>query len=195
MIGFLKGTIVWADQRNIILSINGLGYEVNCYNEFTTSDLGKEIALFITQKISEYGQSLFGFKTIEEKIIFESLDSIKGLGSKVVFTIMSELKVSGISDLQNLNLDQLVKLPGVGKSTAQKFLLGLSNKLKKEFDLEKLKETSADFASKYKGEIDLLVEWGMKKSELLDFLKENSEFIEGKSSESIIQLVLKNFRK
>lgn len=196
MIGYLEGKVIWADQSNLIISVNGLGYEVNFSNEFSSSDFGNELKIFITHKKSEYGESLFGFSTLQEKIIFESLDSIKGVGSKVIFTIMSQINIKSFSDLQDLKLDDLVKLPGVGKSTAQKFLLGVSNKLKKEINLEEIEGTTKEnIEDRYKGEIELLVEWGIKKTQLLSYLKENNHLLADKDSSLIIQTVLKNLGK
>ena len=196
MISYLQGTLIWADKNTVIISPTGVGYEVKYENTYVVSDYGSTVVLFITHKISEYGESLFGFATIEEKIIFDQLENIKGIGSKVIFTIMSALSIKTISDLQNLSLDNLVKLPGVGKATAQKFLLALSGKLKKEFSLEFLEEVqNKDIETLYKNEIDLLVEWGMHKAELVAYLRDNSEVLAGVGSDRLIQIVLKNLKK
>lgn len=196
MIGYIEGTLIWSTTNLIILSVNGLGYEVYFHNNFTHSDYGLIKKVFISHKISEYGETLYGFESIEEKLIFENLENIKGVGSKVIYTIMSELVIKSASDLPSISLDSLVKLPGVGKSTAQKFLLGLSNKLKKEFDLESLKsETSDELEKKYKNEIELLVEWGMRKSDLVAFIKDNQSSLADMNSDQLIQTILKSFKK
>jgi Holliday junction DNA helicase RuvA len=180
----------------VIISANGIGYEIAYPNNYVVSEYGETRRLFLSHKVSEYGESLFGFASIEEKIIFEQLENLKGIGSKAIFTIMSILEIRTIADLQNISLDQLVKLPGVGKTTAQKFLLALSNKLKKEFNLEyQDKAAQKDVESEYKNEIALLVEWGMKKSELIHYIKENKPQLEGKNSDQVIQHLLKAFRR
>lgn len=195
MIGFIEGKIIWADNNTVIVSANGIGYEITFRNNITISEYGTEFRLFITQKISEFGQAMFGFRTIEEKMLFENLESIKGVGAKVIFTILSSLEITTYAQLQNLKLEELVKLPGVGKSTGQKFLLGLSSKLKKEFELEKMIDNKVEIEKRFKGEIDLLVEWGLRKNDLVSFIKENQLLFEGKSSEQVIQLLLKNFNR
>jgi Holliday junction DNA helicase RuvA subunit len=197
MIGYLNGTIVWSDNSKIILSVNGVGYEVYYPNYIASNEYGSSMALYIASKISEYGQALYGFNSIEEKLIFEILDNIKGVGSKAIFTIMSILEIKTFSQLKDIELDDLTKLPGVGRSTAQKFLLGLSTKIKKDFDLEKVKTVNNKSAieSTYKNEIELLVEWGMRRVDIVEFIANNKESFEGKSSESVIKLILQNFRK
>src|SRR5687768_13698099 len=128
MIAYLKGKIKYTDTKVIILDVQNVGYEINFLNNFTRSDFGSDLEVYIVQKFSEYGVSLFGFSTMEERIIFEVLDNIKGIGSKSIYAIMSLLEIRTASDLQKISLNDLVGLPGIGKSTGQKFLLGLSTK-------------------------------------------------------------------
>lgn len=190
MIGFLDGKLIFITPLTVLINVNGLGYEVNYRNELSNSDLGNRIELFVSHKFSEFGQVLYGFKSIEEKLIFENLASIKGIGPKTVFSIVSELKIYNYNDLREIKLDALTKVSGVGKTTAQKFLLGLSGKLKSEFiidevqDIDKLKEEFSE-------EIEVLVGWGIKKNDLLIFLSKHYDEISGKGKEKVIQFVLK----
>jgi len=193
MIAYINGKLVFASEITAIVSVGGLGYEVYYKNNFVNSDFGSEIELFITHKSSEYGDSLFGFKTIEEKILFEDLTNIKGIGSKIVYSIMSELNIRTYSDLYNLKLDVLTKISGVGKNTAQKFLLGISSKLKSDFVLESQND-SVDISKKFDEIIETLVGWGMKKAHLIEFISKNYNEISGLSNEKAIQFILKNMK-
>ena len=197
MIGYLEGKLVWASQDMVIISVQGLGYEVNYKNNFALSDLGSDLKLYIVHKISEYGQNLFGFSSSIEKVIFENLDNIKGIGSKIIFGIMSEKEIRTFSDLQTLTLDELVKIPGVGKSTAQKFLLALSNKLKKEISLDEIEANneSNNLEKIYENEINVLVEWGINKKSVLAYLKENKSQLSNYDGRLLIQNILKEFGK
>lgn len=196
MISYLHGQLIWAGSNVIILSVNGLGYEVNFYSNLTTSDLGSELRIFTTHKISEYGQVLYGFSSIEEKIIFEELINIKGIGAKVVFTIMGALEINSWEKLQTVKLDDLTKVQGVGKSTAQKLLLGISTKLKKEFviESESIKVNNKTIEIKYSEVITMLEEWGIKKKTLVEFFGINDGELEGKATEKIIEYTLKNLK-
>lgn len=196
MIAYFHGKLIWAENQSIIISANGVGYEVNYFNEFTNSDLGKDLTIFVSHKISEYGQVLFGFNSIEEKIIFEELDNIKGVGSKIIFTIMGALQINNWAKLQTLKLDDLTKISGVGKSTAQKLLLGVSTKLKKDFDITggEVKVNNKDIEKKYSEVISMLEEWGIKKKNLLEFFGRNDDMLDGKPAEKIIEYTLKNLK-
>ena len=195
MIAYLDGKLVWTGNNSIILSVQGLGYEVNYFHSLTTSDLGSSLQLFVTHKISEYGQVLYGFNKIEEKIIFEELINIKGVGAKVVFTIMGALEINSWSKLQTLKLDDMTKITGVGKATAQKLLLGISTKLKKDFIMDdENKIDTKSIEKKYSEVISMLEEWGIKKKNLLEFFSSNDENLDGKPTEKIIEYTLKNLK-
>jgi len=195
-VGYLEGKIIWSDTKNILLEVQGIGYEINYYNAYVASEYGAILNLYVTERKSEFDENLFGFGSIEEKLLFESLISIKGLGARLIFTIMSELKIRSLLDFNTIKLEQLVKLPGVGKTTAQKFLLAISNKLKKEFDLESIKKNdTSSLESQFKNEIDLLKEWGMDKKDILLIIKENFETINDLSSGQLIQFILKQGKK
>lgn len=137
---------------------------------------------------------MYGFVTMEEKLIFEVLDDIKGVGSKVIYSILVGCEVKTFSDLQKITLDELVKLNGVGRATAQKFLLGLSNKLKKEIDLEKLTQENGKRQKplQFAQEIETLVSWGMKQNDLETFVTEHEHELKGMNSEQFITHALKH---
>lgn len=198
MIGYLSGKLIWADAKNCIISANGVGYEINYFNSLTYSDFGTTIELFVTVRKSEYDENIFGFRSIEEKMLFESIISIKGIGARVVFNIFSEKQITTLEHLRDLRVDDLTKIQGVGKTTAQKFILGIANKIKKELDIKKLTaegDGKVGIEKEFKGEIDLLIDWGMRKNEVIEFLKENKQSIQGMKSEQIIQFILKSLRK
>ena len=195
MIGYLSGRIVWANQNNIILDVNGVGYEVNYKNNLTIGDFGTSKSIFITRRISDFGEAQYGFDSIEEKLIFETLLTIKGIGPKAISQIMHDLGIKTIGDLKQITLDQLVKVDGVGKTTAQKFLLGLSTKLKTEFDIEKINSSDEkNIENKFDDAINVLVEWGVKKKNIIEFLNKNIHVVEEMKTEKVIEYVLKNMK-
>lgn len=195
MIGFLKGQIIVIDVNKVILSASGIGYEVFVGDETSSViKLGGIEELFVVQKISEYGEAIYGFKTYEEKRIFETLENIKGIGAKNIFTIISFFNIKSISDLGMLTVDEIVKVPGVGKSTAQKFLLGVSNILKKDFDLNSSKESS-HIEKVYISEIHALVNLGLSKREAFEIIKREEDAIKNMSTESRLKYLIKNSLK
>jgi Holliday junction resolvasome RuvABC DNA-binding subunit len=84
---------------------------------------------------------------------------------------------------------------GVGKASAQKFILAVSNKIKKEVDVQKLaSENKSTVDSQYSNVIDLLVDWGVKKADVIKCIKENKEKLSSMKTEEIIQFLLKELR-
>lgn len=195
MIGYLSGRIVWANKNNIILDVNGVGYEVNYKNNITVGDFGTSKKIFITRRISDFGEAQYGFDSVQEKLIFETLLTIKGIGPKAISQIMHDLGIKTIGDLKQITLDKLVKVDGVGKTTAQKFLLGLSTKLKTEFDMEKINSSDEkNIENKFDDVINVLVEWGVKKKNIIEFLHKNIDVVEKMKTEKVIEYVLKNMK-
>lgn len=195
MIGYLSGRIVWANKNNIILDVNGVGYEVNYKNNITVGDFGTSKKIFITRRISDFGEVQYGFDSVQEKLIFETLLTIKGIGPKAISQIMHDLGIKNIGDLKQITLDKLVKVDGVGKTTAQKFLLGLSTKLKTEFDMEKINSSDEkNIENKFDDVINVLVEWGVKKKNIVEFLHKNIDVVEKMKTEKVIEYVLKNMK-
>lgn len=193
MIGYLKGRVVHIESSKIILDVQGLGYEVNFSVHNINLSVNDSIELYVVQKTSDYGASLYGFLTISEKKIFESLDNIKGIGSKAIFSMMTFLSIKSIEDLHNVRLEDLTPLPGIGKTTAQKFLLGLSTKLKKEFSLENdIKQSGLE--DSYKDIVDLLVDWGIKKKDVIDFFHTHNIALKQMKSQEIIKFALKELK-
>ena len=196
ILGYIKGKPIYYDKTKIILVDQSIGYEINYELNKSDDSLPEKIELFIVHKSSEYGETLFGFDTLEQKKIFEFLDTIKGVGSKAIFSIISQLQLKTFGSLQKINIDELIKVPGIGKSSAQKFLLGLSTKLKSTKDLEEIISSSkVDVEVLYKAEITMLKQLGMNKSSIIDILTIDYDNIKDKRSEDIIRYILQSANK
>lgn len=193
MIAYLSGKIVAYTYETVIISVKGLGYEINYFNDFSSSDLSTKRSFFISHKISEYGQTLYGFDTFDERQLFEVLTTIKGVGAKVIFKILSSLTIKNIETLRNIKLDDLVKVDGVGKSIAQKFLLGLSSKLKKELSMDELTNETAITKEmpEYEDIFRSLAEWGIAKKDMQKIVTRYKDELEGKPQEYIVRFILK----
>ena len=114
-----------------ILTNSGVGYEIELpIPDFCTLTLGDEVSLFTHLHIREDAQSLFGFIDQKDKEIFKKLIKINGVGAKMALAILStlngdELKHAIIYDDETL----LIKVPGIGKKTAQRLIIELKDKL------------------------------------------------------------------
>src|SRR5580704_15219197 len=132
MIAHLRGTLLEKHPNLVIVDTGGVGYEVtipvSAYSSLPAT--GSEVALHIHMHVREDALSLFGFVSAADKALFEKLISVSGIGPKLAVTALSGLAASDlIAAIRNGAVDQLVKIPGVGKKTAERMVLELRDKL------------------------------------------------------------------
>ena len=132
MIAFLRGTLLEKHPNQAIVDIAGVGYDVQIpVSTFSAlGNPGAEVKLRIHTHVREDALLLFGFITENEKTIFEKLISISGIGPKLALTVLSGLPTSDlVSAIRNGEVQKLVRIPGVGKKTAERMILELKEKL------------------------------------------------------------------
>ena len=132
MIATLRGTLIEKHPNQAIIETGGVGYDVLIpVSTFSAlPDKGVEVKLRIYTHVREDTFSLFGFFTGEEKSIFEKLISVSGIGPSLAIKVLSGMAVSGlVPAIRNGQVDQLVRIPGVGKKTAERIVLELKDKL------------------------------------------------------------------
>ncbi len=132
MIGHLRGTVIEKHPNQVIVETSGVGYEIQIPISTYTSlpEAGSPVSLRIYTHVREDALLLFGFATTEEKTVFERLLSVSGIGPKLAITVLSGLPTADlIGAIRNGDVQQLVKIPGVGKKTAERVVLELRDKL------------------------------------------------------------------
>ncbi|HLJ47834.1 MAG TPA: Holliday junction branch migration protein RuvA [Bryobacteraceae bacterium] len=132
MIAYLRGTILEKHPNQVIVDTGGVGYDVLIpVSTFSAlPDAGAEVRLRIHTHVREDALSLYGFFTAEEKAIFEKLISVSGIGPTAAIKVLSGLNTADlITAIRNSQVDQLVRIPGVGKKTAERMVLELKDKL------------------------------------------------------------------
>jgi Holliday junction DNA helicase RuvA len=132
MIASLRGTILEKHPNQVILEAAGVGYDVQIpISTYTVlASAGETTALKIYTHVREDALQLFGFATPEEKLVFEKLIGISGIGPKLGITVLSGLPVADlIAAIRESDLQRLVRIPGVGKKTAERIVLELKDKL------------------------------------------------------------------
>ena len=134
MIGYLKGHLAIKDPTFVIVDINGVGYEVKI--SLSTFSKIKELdscLLYTYLNVKEDAQTLFGFFEKEEKNIFLHLISISGIGPNTALMINSSLTVAEVkSAIANEDVRTIQKVKGIGAKTAQRVILELKDKIRKE---------------------------------------------------------------
>jgi Holliday junction DNA helicase RuvA len=133
MIAKLTGKIDTLKPTEMILDVSGVGYHVffplNIYEKLLKE---KQVSLFIYTLHKEDQFKLFGFLNESDKDIFSILLNISGIGPSIAMSILSSISVSMLVDsVRNQNTGLLVKIPGIGKSKAEKLVFELKHKLKK----------------------------------------------------------------
>jgi holliday junction DNA helicase RuvA len=132
MIGHLRGTVFEKNPNEVIVEAAGVGYEVVIpVSTYTVlPDKGAPVSLRIYTHVREDALTLFGFATTEEKALFERLISVSGIGPKLAVTVLSGLATADlIAAIRAGDVARLVRIPGVGKKTAERMILELKDKL------------------------------------------------------------------
>lgn len=132
MIAYLKGTLFDKQANEVIVDVNGVGYQVGIstitYEKLP--DTGQPIQLRIYHHFTDSDQRLFGFITLEEKELFELLITVKNIGPRLALNILSGIDASQlISIISSQDANRLSKIPGIGKKTAERLLLELRDKI------------------------------------------------------------------
>ena len=132
MIAHLRGKLLSKHPNYAIVEAGGVGYEVNISIPTFSGlpALGIEVSLFVHTHVREDALSLFGFLGAEDKQLFEKLLSVSGIGPKLAITILSGMQAdSMVSAIKGNNVAALVRIPGIGKKTAERMVLELRDKL------------------------------------------------------------------
>lgn len=133
MIAHLRGSLIEVKPNEVIVECNGVGYAVVVpISTFTAlPGEGKEASLHVYTSVREDAIQLFGFATTGEKALFERLISVSGIGPKLAVTILSGIGTDDlVSAIRSGDAARLVRIPGVGKKTAERIVLELKDKLK-----------------------------------------------------------------
>ena len=134
MYSYIIGKVISKTKNILILENNNIGYEIYM-TEIALSELniGEEAKIYTYYNVSQDNISLFGFKNLEEKKMFENLISVSKIGAKTAIGILSSISTAefAIAIITN-DINRLSKLPGIGKKTAQRIVLEITDKVKTE---------------------------------------------------------------
>lgn len=132
MIGRLSGVLVQKSPPLVLLDVRGVGYEVDVpmSSFYNLPALGEAVVLLTHFVVREDAQVLFGFLTEAERATFRQLVKISGVGPRMALSILSGLSVDELAQtVARQDGARLVKVPGIGKKTAERLLLELKGRL------------------------------------------------------------------
>lgn len=194
MISFIRGIVAEKSENIVVLDCNGVGYEI-FVSSFTLDTLTKgEVATIKTyMQVREDGVALFGFIDLKEKDIFLKLINISGIGPKMAITILSQISIKDlVSAISTGNTKMLSAVKGLGKKTAERIVLELSN----AFDTLPLLEPDFGFTPKTQcidEAVDVLVSMGLVRFEATRVVKDVAT--PSDTTEDIIKKALKYMNK
>ena len=132
MIGRLAGKLVAKHPPQILVDVQGVGYELDVPMStlYQLPATGADVALLTHLLVREDAQQLFGFATESERALFRQLLKISGVGARTALSVLSGMSVADVkSAVSQQDTGRLTRIPGIGKKTAERLLLELKDKL------------------------------------------------------------------
>jgi Holliday junction DNA helicase RuvA len=132
MIGRLTGILAEKNPPQIVLDVNGVGYELDVPMStfYNLPAAGEKTKLLTHFAVREDGHFLYGFLSEAERFAFRQLLKVSGIGARTALSVLSGMSVNDLSAaVAQQELGRLVKIPGIGKKTAERLLLELKGKL------------------------------------------------------------------
>jgi len=133
MIGRIKGILIEKIPPFILLDCQGVGYEIEVpmTTFFDLPDEGSEVTLLTHLVVREDAHLLFGFATTSERHMFRQLIKVNGIGAKVALSILSSIESNELTNaIKTDDTNMLIKIPGIGKKTAERLVLELKDRVK-----------------------------------------------------------------
>jgi len=131
MIGRLSGILLEKNPPQILLDVQGVGYELDVPMStfYNLPALHEKVILHTHFVVREDAQLLYGFASNEERLAFRQLLKISGVGPKLALSVLSGLSLGDLAAaVAGKDAGRLTKIPGVGKKTAERLLLELQGK-------------------------------------------------------------------
>ncbi len=134
MIAFLKGKLVHKDPTHVVIDVNGVGYHVIIsLQTFSAIKDQENILLYTHLSIREDAHVLFGFSSEAERKLFQQLVSVSGVGPSTAVVMLSYMNSNEIKTaIIHEDAASLQSIKGIGGKTAQRVIIELKDKLKKE---------------------------------------------------------------
>lgn len=133
MIGWLCGRLRVKQPPYLMIEVNGIGYELEAPMStfYSLPAVGAEVSLHVHQLVREDAHLLFGFATEQEKRLFRELLKVSNVGPRIALALLSGMSVEAfLSCVESNDLDMLVRVPGVGRKTAERLVIEMRDRVK-----------------------------------------------------------------
>lgn len=191
MIGSLRGKLTSKQAPSIIIECQGVGYEVETPMStfLDLPSIGDDLFLVTHLLVREDAQTLYGFGTDDERSLFRTLLRISGVGAKMGLAILSAMSVSDFQRcVEYEDAATLVKIPGVGKKTAERLIIEMRDKIDKTSMETGSRKVAVDTSPRSEA-VDALIALGYKAGEVNKLI--GAMDVDGQSAEDIIRQALR----
>ena len=195
----IEGTVTELEQNLVIIDCGGIGFALNTTaNTMSQIKISEKAKLYIAEAIGENNFDLYGFYSKNEKRCFEMLVSVSGVGPKAAVSILSYSTPEALAmAIANNDEKALTVAPGIGKKIAQRVILELKDKVRKEMSGSEIQlpviNSTSEQDSPLNDAITALSVLGYNSSEISSALKNTD--VTGMTAEQIIKSVLKQMIK
>lgn len=201
MIGRLSGILIQKQAPQLMIDVQGIGYEVQAPMStfYQLPELDLPVVLLIHMVVREDAQLLYGFYSESERLLFKSLIKVNGVGPKLALTILSGISANEfVKVIRNNDESGLISLPGIGKKTAQRLIVEMKDrfddwKSESSDDIDRFAAESRSLSSEQviiKESVSALIALGYKPVEAGNMIRQLDT--QDQSSEMLIKQALKN---
>lgn len=196
MIGCVRGILAVKQPPNLLVDVGGVGYEIQaslttCYQ---LPDLGNSVTLHTHLVVREDAHSLYGFYEERERTLFRTLIKVNGVGPKMALAILSSIDADEFAQcVVSQDVSGLVKLPGIGKKTAERLVVEMRDRLadwQPSYSGTSKSPHLINMDSAYQEAQSALIALGYKPQEANRMLGQVNE--EGLNSQTLIRRALKS---
>jgi len=132
VIGLLEGTLIYKQAPDLMMKVQGVGYELQAPMStfYNLPECGAELVLYTHLLVREDAHTLYAFHSTEDRSLFRILLKVNGVGAKMALAILSGMDTKGFRFcIENGDVDSLIRLPGVGRKTAERLVIELRDRL------------------------------------------------------------------
>ena len=197
MIGHLRGQILEKQPPYLLLEVNGVGYELEAPMStfYELPECGVEVALYTHLLVREDAQKLYAFKTLKDRSLFRNLLKVNGVGAKMALVILSGMDSNAFANcIRSADADSLIRLPGVGRKTAERLIIDMRDRLEKDGANDKSSNGANGTAyvrqNPVEEAVSALISLGYKPNEASRMVSKIDS--QEQNSEDIIRLALKS---
>ncbi|MGI1678897.1 MAG: Holliday junction branch migration protein RuvA [Cellvibrionaceae bacterium] len=208
MIGRLRGILTEKHPPDLLIDVGGVFYEVHApmTSIYRLPDTGNEVVVHIHLAVSETSQQLYGFSDKQDRELFRALIKVNGVGPKLGLAILSGMESSDIvRHVRDDNSAALVKVPGVGKKTAERLIIEMRDRLK-AWDVDgaensdgSIKQEMGDDLISIRSKTDIVTEaesaliaLGYKPAQAMQLVSAAQKEHQVEKSEELIRLALRS---